>query len=108
MLIALLDVSLADVARYGDTGVKSPLCGQQVQITNKTNGKTVTVTIADACPTCDNADSIDLSVGAFTQIATEEEGEVPSTYPILRLALLLFGTSSLTHSVFAVSWFFVN
>ena len=30
----------------------------------------------DECPTCDNGTSLDLSVGAFTQIATEEEGEV--------------------------------
>ncbi|KDQ60945.1 hypothetical protein JAAARDRAFT_568158 [Jaapia argillacea MUCL 33604] len=71
-------IAAIDVARYGDTGVTSPLCGQQVFITNQNNGKSVTVTIADACPTCNNGDSIDLSVGAFTQIATEEEGEVPN------------------------------
>ncbi|KAF8421878.1 hypothetical protein L210DRAFT_3423925, partial [Boletus edulis BED1] len=47
-------------ARYTDS-----LCGRQVQITNTDNGNTVTVTIADDCPTCDNSNSIDLSVAAF-------------------------------------------
>ncbi|KDQ60944.1 hypothetical protein JAAARDRAFT_124948 [Jaapia argillacea MUCL 33604] len=68
----------AFIAAIGKAALVSPLCGKQVHITNQNNGKTVTVTIADACPTCNNGDSIDLSVGAFTQIATEEEGEVPS------------------------------
>jgi len=87
-----------DVDRYGDTGRKSGLCGKRVQITNTKNGKvlesfvssdfltitffsqSVTVTVADACPTCQNGNSIDLSRGAFTKIATESEGEVPSEF----------------------------
>lgn len=78
---------LIDIQRYGNTGVKSSLCGQKVSITNKNNGKTVIVPIEDACPGCANIDSIDLSVGAFTQIATEEEGEVPSMYSVLKSIL---------------------
>lgn len=73
-------VAAIDIQRYGDTSVKSSLCGQKVQITNQNNGKTVVVPIEDACPGCKNRDSIDLSVGAFTQIATEEEGEVPISW----------------------------
>lgn len=38
----------------------------------------MTVQVADDCPTCNNENSIDLSQGAFTQIATIDEGEVPS------------------------------
>jgi expansin (peptidoglycan-binding protein) len=66
-----------DILRYGDAGNASPLCGKQVQITNTQNRKQVTVTVADACPTCDNDNSIDLSVAAFQQIADESQGEVP-------------------------------
>ncbi|KAG6814385.1 hypothetical protein H0H92_010971 [Tricholoma furcatifolium] len=76
-------IAAIDKDRYGNLNAVSPLCGDQVKITNTNNGKTVTVTIADACPTCENSNSIDLSVGAFTQIATEEEGEVPTVRRIL-------------------------
>jgi len=65
-----------DQVRYGSSNQKSPLCGKQVRITNTLNGKSVVCTIADDCPTCMNHNSIDLSVGAFTQIATEAQGEV--------------------------------
>jgi len=76
-------IAALDVVLYGDTGVQSPHCGQKVQITNTENGKQVTVTVADACPSCNSANSIDLSVGAFTQIATEAEGIVPITWEFL-------------------------
>ena len=69
-----------DQARYGDSGGVSALCGKQVKITNTDNGKTVTVTVADDCPTCENSNSIDLSTGAFDQIADEATGEVPITW----------------------------
>jgi expansin (peptidoglycan-binding protein) len=65
-----------DQARYGDSGGRSPLCGQQVQITNEDNGKSVTVTIADDCPTCANANSIDLSVAAFDALANPVQGVI--------------------------------
>ncbi len=53
------------------------ICGKKVHITNKQNGKSVTVTVADECPTCINANSIDLSQSAFEVIATLGEGQVP-------------------------------
>lgn len=72
-------IAAIDSKRYGFDGAKSLLCGMQVKVTNEKNGKSVLVTIADDCPTCTNENSIDLSHGAFTAIATEEEGEVPVT-----------------------------
>lgn len=67
-------------ARYGNPGVISPLCGKRVQITNTGNGKSVTATIADFCAACQNENDLDLSVGAFTQIATEEDSNVPISW----------------------------
>jgi rare lipoprotein A (peptidoglycan hydrolase) len=72
-------IAAIDQDRYGSSGNKSPLCGKKVHIVNKSNGKSVVVTIADDCPTCKNGNSIDLSEGAFKQIATEAQGEVEST-----------------------------
>lgn len=69
-----------DQARYGDSSNASPLCGKKVIITNTQNGKSVTVTVADDCPTCKNSNSIDLSVAAFQKIADESAGEVPISW----------------------------
>ncbi|CAL1704700.1 unnamed protein product [Somion occarium] len=76
-------IAAIDERRYGNSGNSSPLCGKQVEITNTKNGKSVTVTIADDCPTCNNGNSIDLSTGAFNRIATPEEGEVPIAWRFL-------------------------
>ncbi|KAI5117653.1 hypothetical protein M0805_008884 [Coniferiporia weirii] len=76
-------IAAIDIARYGDTSVVSPLCGKQVKITNTDNNKSVTVTIADACPGCKNSDSIDLSTGAFDKIAAESTGEVPISWEFI-------------------------
>ncbi|KAF9052892.1 RlpA-like double-psi beta-barrel-protein domain-containing protein-containing protein [Panaeolus papilionaceus] len=73
-------IAAIDAARYGDLGKKSSLCGKKVTLTNTKNGKSVTVTIADACPTCKNSNSIDLSVGAFKAIAPLSDGLVPITW----------------------------
>jgi hypothetical protein len=70
-------IAAIDAARYGNTGVKSGLCGKQVSITNTQNHNTVVVTIADACPTCDNSNSIDLSVAAFQKLGPLSEGLLP-------------------------------
>lgn len=97
----------ADGNRYGNLGERSGLCGRRVQITNNRNGRvrsnshetesnlmlsllhqTVVVTIADACPTCLNSNSIDLSMLAFQQIASLPEGMVPSKL-VLPLQLYL-------------------
>jgi hypothetical protein len=61
---------------YGALNKQSSHCGQQIKVTNKKNGKSVIATVADACPTCVSSTSVDLSYGAFTQIATTEEGMV--------------------------------
>ncbi|KAB5596523.1 hypothetical protein CTheo_160 [Ceratobasidium theobromae] len=70
----------ADYRRYGALNEKSSLCGKKVHITNNNNGKTVVATVADACPTCTNENSLDLSTGAFNQIAEPAEGMVPITW----------------------------
>lgn len=76
-------IAAMDYRTYGNTSRKSPLCGKQVEITNTKNHKKVVVTIADACPTCKNKNSIDLSVRAFEKIATKDEGEVPISWRYL-------------------------
>ncbi|CAE6448943.1 unnamed protein product [Rhizoctonia solani] len=69
-----------DSRRYGNIDGRSSHCGRTVVITNTKNGKSVTAIVADACPTCENENCLDLSHGAFFQIATEEEGMVPITW----------------------------
>ncbi|RSH94696.1 hypothetical protein EHS25_004501 [Saitozyma podzolica] len=66
-----------DIAWYGNTGSESSYCGKSITVQNTQNGKEVTAVVADVCPTCANGNSLDLSVGAFTAIATESEGQVP-------------------------------
>jgi expansin (peptidoglycan-binding protein) len=53
-----------DYRTYGNTSQRSQYCGRKVAITSDT-GKTLTATVADACPTCDMAGSLDLSEGLF-------------------------------------------
>jgi rare lipoprotein A (peptidoglycan hydrolase) len=69
-----------DQARYGNSGNASPLCGKQVEIINENNGRSLTVIVADDCPTCDNENSIDLSVAAFSSLSDGNMGE--GTFPI--------------------------
>ena len=64
-----------------ESGDASPLCGRSLTITNTDNGNTVTATVQDVCPTCDNLNSLDLSSGAFLTIAGAlAVGEVPITW----------------------------
>ncbi|KPV78609.1 uncharacterized protein RHOBADRAFT_51056 [Rhodotorula graminis WP1] len=58
-------------------------CGQKVRLTRVETGKTITATVADSCPTCVNNSCLDLSVSAFTAIATEEEGMVSITWEFI-------------------------
>jgi rare lipoprotein A (peptidoglycan hydrolase) len=51
------------------------ICGKSVSITNVATGKTITVVVADECPTCNNANSIDLSHGAFGELTDSNFGE---------------------------------
>lgn len=60
---------------YGDFGKKSPNCGRAIEIKRTSNGKTVKVTAADGCPTCDEDTDLDLSVAAFEALGTKDEGE---------------------------------
>ncbi|KAJ3787801.1 hypothetical protein GGU10DRAFT_347849 [Lentinula aff. detonsa] len=62
-----------DQSRYGDSGATSQYCGKTVSITGL--GKTMQATVADDCPTCDNQNSLDMSVGLFQQFASTDVGE---------------------------------
>jgi rare lipoprotein A (peptidoglycan hydrolase) len=55
-------------------------CGKKVHITNPANGKSITVIVADSCPSCKNNDHIDLSTGAFDAISSRDLGDVPITW----------------------------
>ncbi|KAI1795852.1 Non-catalytic module family EXPN protein [Ganoderma leucocontextum] len=70
-------VAALQTKRYGDLSQQSSNCGRKITLTNTNNGKTVGVTVADACPTCGDQNDLDLSYEAFLQIATEAEGDVP-------------------------------
>jgi rare lipoprotein A (peptidoglycan hydrolase) len=61
-------------------GSGSSYCGRWVTITNTNNGRTTTAMIADVCPTCVSDNSLDLSVAAFTDIASESDGMVPISW----------------------------
>lgn len=90
----------------GDAGAGSSMCGKTVDIKRVSDGRvrltflvrcpplaadplilmsspqTVSAIVADLCPTCTNDNSLDLSVGAFTQLATEAEGMVGITWSV--------------------------
>lgn len=76
-------IAAIDIDRYGDTGSKSSLCGQRVHIQNTNNGNTVEVIIADVCPSCANGNSIDLSVAAFSALASTSDGMVPIAWSFM-------------------------
>ncbi|OAD02238.1 hypothetical protein MUCCIDRAFT_144427, partial [Mucor lusitanicus CBS 277.49] len=58
---------------YGSYSHKSKYCNKKVKVVNKANGKSVTVTIKDACESCDKT-HIDLSPAAFAQIGKFDTG----------------------------------
>jgi hypothetical protein len=70
-------------AMYGDYSKQSDKCGKKIRVTRPSNGKSVDVIIADACPSCPKRGDVDLSKAAFLQLATEEEGMVPVTYQFI-------------------------
>jgi hypothetical protein len=70
-------ISALDSRTYGDISAKSPHCGKKMLIRNTKNGHTVTVIVADACPTCDNTNSVDLSEAAFEALAPKSDGLIP-------------------------------
>lgn len=69
-------IAAIDKDLYGPDNKASQYCGRKILITRTDTGKTVTVTVADDCPSCINTNSIDLSHAAFNAIATDEEGQV--------------------------------
>ncbi|TFY72662.1 hypothetical protein EVG20_g330 [Dentipellis fragilis] len=71
-------IGAMDSARFSQS-----ICGKSVLVTNKSNQKTVTITIQDECPTCNNGNSIDLSQGAFDEIADETTGIVDIEWKFL-------------------------
>jgi len=65
-------IAALDSRVYGNTGAKSKYCGEQIKVSWQ--GKSVIVTVADACPTCDNDASVDLSLAAFKALAPLDVG----------------------------------
>lgn len=63
-----------DSDTYGDTSAQSPYCGKMIRISWQ--GKSVDALVADACPTCYNAASVDLSQAAFEALASLDVGEL--------------------------------
>ncbi|GAA5828138.1 hypothetical protein JCM11251_002609 [Rhodosporidiobolus azoricus] len=53
-------------------------CGKMITINR--GGKSIQAKVQDECPSCTSTQSIDLSVGAFTAIASESEGQVDITW----------------------------
>lgn len=56
----------------------SEYCGRQVKVSR--GDRSVIASVWDVCPTCANGNSLDLSHGAFNQIASDSEGMVPITW----------------------------
>ncbi|VDB88231.1 unnamed protein product [Peniophora sp. CBMAI 1063] len=64
----------------------SSYCGQTVSLTNLNNGISINAVIADNCPGCGgNANSLDLSVGAWTAIGRSEAdgSQVPISWTLI-------------------------
>ncbi|KAG8751726.1 hypothetical protein FRC12_012293 [Ceratobasidium sp. 428] len=70
-----------DYRKYGNVDKVSKFCGKKVQITNLNNGKTVVATVADACPSCENPECLDLSHGAYDALGEPRKtGMFPISY----------------------------
>jgi hypothetical protein len=50
-------------------------CGRTIQLCDVSNNKCVNGLVADECPTCTNAQSVDMSQGMFTELAALSVGE---------------------------------
>ena len=53
---------------YGNTGARSGMCGKTITIKNLSNGKTAQATIQDACPSCPDSTSLDMSASLFSYL----------------------------------------
>ncbi|KAJ3162213.1 hypothetical protein HK101_000756 [Irineochytrium annulatum] len=67
-------ISMATFNSLGDN-YSNPTCHKRVTVTNQANGKSLEVKIMDSCEACENG-SLDLSYGAFQQIADLELGVI--------------------------------
>ena len=67
-------IAALDYRTYGNLSAKSKYCGQKIRVSWQ--GKSVDVTVEDACPTCVNSASVDLSTAAFKALAPLEVGEL--------------------------------
>lgn len=76
-------VAALDKDVYGAPSGVGPWCGKQIHVTNLMNNQNVTATIADKCPGCPTSYSVDLSPGAYDQIADESMGTVPISWYIV-------------------------
>ncbi|KAG5205876.1 Barwin-like endoglucanase [Trichophyton interdigitale] len=59
-------------------GPNSPYCGRRISAKNTSNGKTVTVTVADTCPTCGPGD-IDFALGPWNALTNNAS---PGVFPL--------------------------
>ncbi|KAJ8089890.1 hypothetical protein PM082_018468 [Marasmius tenuissimus] len=46
-------------------------------------GRSVDVTVVDSCPTCGDANDLDLTTGAFTAIDSLDAGQTPITWSFI-------------------------
>jgi len=69
-------VAALDYRTYGDVSAKSKYCGQKIRVSWQ--GKSVDVTVEDACPTCSNSASVELSPAAFKALAPLDVKELTS------------------------------
>ena len=57
------------------------LYGKSLRVTNMQNGKTVTVVVADECPTCQGGSGfVDFSLGAFDMLGEHSQGVLPISW----------------------------
>ncbi|KAF7338252.1 Barwin-like endoglucanase [Mycena venus] len=63
------------VALETKTYAKGINCGRTVQLCDVSNNKCVNGLVADECPTCTNAQSVDMSQGMFKELAALSVGE---------------------------------
>jgi len=68
------------VALQTDTYANGAHCGATITITDTSTGMTTTGTVADECPSCNGAGSIDLSQGLFEVFAADSAGTFPVTW----------------------------
>lgn len=73
-------VGALNAPQYGDMSSKSSWCGKKVKVTS--GGKSVIVTINDACPECAHG-SIDLTQAAFKQLGNLGTGVLPITWSLV-------------------------